>query len=109
MVVAVKLEAEDAAYPSALRARRGNWARLIRKTWLDDPERCPKCGTTMKLLATISSPDQDDVIRGILQARGEWDPPWESRGPPKKNYPHSDPPERVIEYELDPEQIWPED
>ena len=40
----------------------------------------------MKILAAISSPEQDDVIERILRARGQWDPPWKrvrrARGPP---------------------------
>jgi len=40
----------------------------------------------MKVIAAISSPEQDDVIEKILKARGQWDPPWSrprrARGPP---------------------------
>jgi hypothetical protein len=68
------------------RKRRRNWARLIARTWLEDPETCPRCGTRMEVLAAISSPAQDGVIEKILRARGEWDPPWKRsrkvRGPP---------------------------
>ena len=40
----------------------------------------------MAVLAAISSPAQDEVIKKILLARGEWNPPWArkrpARGPP---------------------------
>jgi hypothetical protein len=69
-----------------VRKRRRNWARLIARTWLVDPELCPSCGERMRVVAAISSPFQDDVIEKILRARGEWDPPWKRprkiRGPP---------------------------
>ena len=69
-----------------MRVRRRNWARLIRKVWMDDPEECPRCGKSMVVLAAISSPAQGAVIEKILRARGEWDPPWARkrpvRGPP---------------------------
>jgi len=58
------------------RSRRRNWARLIARTWLEDPEICSRCGTRMEVLAAISSPAQDGVIEKILRSRGEWDPPW---------------------------------
>ena len=77
------LEGEEAGL---VKVRRRNWARLIRKVWLEDPELCPQCGETMKILAAIPSPAQDEVIEKILRARGEWDPPWLRarlpRGPP---------------------------
>jgi hypothetical protein len=69
-----------------VRVRRRNWARLIAKVYLDDPEVCPRCGGHMKVLAAIASPAQDGVIEKILRARNEWDPPWArkrpARGPP---------------------------
>ena len=85
-----------------VRLRRRSWARLIEKVWLEDPELCPRCGERMKVLAAISSPEQDEVIEKILRARGEWDPPWlrrrPARGPPagQGERPHS---ETRIEYE----------
>jgi hypothetical protein len=69
-----------------VRLRRRSWARLIARTYLENPELCPHCKQPMKVLAAISSPAQDDVIEAILRARGEWDPPWKhqrkARGPP---------------------------
>ena len=47
--------------------RRRNWARLIAKVYLCDPERCPSCGERMKIVAAISSPHQDEVIEKILR------------------------------------------
>ncbi len=80
------LKGEESGF---VKVRRRNWARLIMKVWLDDPEVCPKCGERMKVLAAISSPSQDGVIEKILRARGEWNPPWlrakPPRGPPPAN------------------------
>ena len=58
------------------------WARLIQRTWLVDPFLCGSCGQPMKVLAAISSPEQDDVIEKILRARGEWNPPWKRKRAP---------------------------
>ncbi len=67
-------------------ARRRNWARLIARTWLCDPELCSSCGQRLRVVAAISSPAQDHVIEKVLRARGEWAPPWKrpqkTRGPP---------------------------
>jgi len=71
-----------------VRLRRANWARLIARTWFEDPSLCGCCGQPMKVISAISSPEQDDVIEKILRARGEWDPPWKrerkARGPPRQ-------------------------
>jgi len=79
-------EAEEESH--FVRVRKRNWARLIRRVWMDDPELCPQCGSKLELLSAISSPAQDDVIKKILKCRGEWRPPWEHerppRGPPKQ-------------------------
>jgi hypothetical protein len=66
-----------------VQARKRNWAKLIQKIWLADPEVCPRCGGKMRVRATISSPAQDDVIEKILRSRGEWDPPWKKARPPR--------------------------
>ena len=68
----------------ASRERRYRWARLIARTWLEDPSLCPTCGKEMKILAAISSPAQDDVIERILRSRGGWDPPWKRRRPVRR-------------------------
>jgi hypothetical protein len=66
-----------------VRVRRRAWAQLIRRVWLVDPELCHHCGGTMKVIAAYASPAQDSVIRAILEARKEWDPPWlRARAPP---------------------------
>lgn len=69
-----------------VRLRRKNWARLIAKTYLEDPSLCPSCGQEMRMVAALTSPHQDQVIEKILRWRGEWDPPWrrsrKARGPP---------------------------
>ena len=74
---------EESAF---VRLRRKNWARLIAKTYLEDPSLCPSCGQEMRIVAALTSPHQDQVIEKILRWRGEWDPPWrrsrKARGPP---------------------------
>ena len=68
--------------------RRKNWARLIQKVWLDDPEVCESCGEKMQIVSAITQPHQDDVIERLLRSRGEWDPPWKrtrrARAPPRQ-------------------------
>jgi len=59
---------EESAF---LKGRKRSSARLIRKTWLEDPCLCGACGQPMKVLAAISSPEQDDVIERIPKARGQ--------------------------------------
>ena len=72
----------DDADSKFTQTRKRGWAHFIQKVWMDDPERCEKCDGTMKIVAEISSPRQDDVIRAILESTGQWDPPWDRRGPP---------------------------
>jgi len=90
----------DAALPSALtsascpehdedsefiRKRKRGWAKLIAKTFKDDPGVCRNCGKRMKIISVIG-PDQPEVIERILRHRRQWDPPWKrvrkARGPP---------------------------
>ena len=82
---------------------------MIGKVWLGDPEQCEKCGGTMKVVSALSSPDQDDVIRAILESKGQWTPPWDRRGPPLHQAPGSTPSEPTVEYDVDLHQLWPED
>ncbi len=64
----------------------------------------------MKIIAALTSPGQDGIIRAILEARGEWAPPWQQRGPPHGNGSDSTSgPEPVLELEVDPGRIWAED
>jgi hypothetical protein len=80
----------------ASRDRRYRWARLIARTWLEDPSLCSGCQKEMKVLAAITSPAQDDVIERILRSRGDWHPPWKrrrqppARGPPARASPALD-------------------
>jgi len=71
-----------------VKLRRKNWARLIQKVWLDDPEVCESCGEKMQIVSAITQPHQDDVIERLLRSRGEWDPPWKrtrrARAPPRQ-------------------------
>ena len=39
-----------------LKLRRRSWARLIARTWFEDPSLCPTCGKEMTALAAITSP-----------------------------------------------------
>ena len=64
----------------------------------------------MKIVTALVSPAQDSIIRAILEARGEWAPPWQRRAPPPPNESDSTAgQEPVLELEVDPERIWPED
>ena len=78
--------------------RRRNWARLIARTYLVDPELCPSCGERMKIVAAISSPHQDEVIEKILRHLKLWAPPWKrerkARGPPPRRAGADTPEER---------------
>jgi hypothetical protein len=55
----------------------------------------------MKVVAAISSPAQDDVIKRILEHIGCWQPPWKrirkARGPPEHRPPTAPYQERAIE------------
>ena len=66
-----------------IKVRKRNWAHFIAKVYLEDPETCPRCGEKMIPVAAISSPAQDDIIKKILVARGQWDPPWKKTRPPR--------------------------
>jgi hypothetical protein len=69
-----------------VRLRRKHWAKLIAKTYLEDPSLCPSCGHPMRIIAALTSPHQDAIIERILRSLGRWDPPWlrsrKPRGPP---------------------------
>jgi len=51
----------------------------------------------MKIVAAITSPQQDDVIERVLRHLQIWAPPWrrarKARGPPPGYHASSDPPE----------------
>jgi hypothetical protein len=106
------IEGDDSEF---LRVRRRNWARLIKRVWLEDPTLCPRSGKTMKVISAISSPAQDDVIEKILRSLNLWDPPWlrqrRARGPPRlgppshpsaENIPHDAPSQAPSEERIDP-------
>ena len=63
----------------------------------------------MRVVAYLSSPTQDDQIKEILTARGDWDPPWIARDPPNSKEKPVALGDRVIEYDIDPDRIWPDD
>jgi hypothetical protein len=79
-------DSEAQVEPEFLRKRRRSWARLIAKTFKDDPGICKGCGQPMKIIAAIG-PDQPEVIERILRHLHLWDPPWKrvrrARGPPQ--------------------------
>ena len=52
------------------RARRQNWARLLRKIYEVDPFTCPRCLAPMKVVALIEQPE---IIRQILHHLKLWD------------------------------------
>ncbi len=69
-----------------VKVRKRNWAKLIAKIWMENPELCPRCRSPMVVLSAIASPAQDEVIEKILKHLHLWDPPWSrqrsARGPP---------------------------
>ena len=73
------LEDEESGF---VRGRRRNWARLIRKVWLDDPELCPRCGERMKILAAISSLPRTRSSRRYARPAGSGTHPGFARGRP---------------------------
>ena len=80
-------ERDDQSDAPFAQERRRNWARLIARTYLCDPELCLSCGHRMKVAQAISSPAQDDIIEKILRHINKWNPPWQAqrraRGPPR--------------------------
>jgi len=99
-----------------LRARKRGWATMIAKVYLENPQVCRTCGEPMRIIAAISSPEQDDVIEKILRSLGRWDPPWQrqrtprARAPPRPTSFHDTPPPpppsepEFIELTIDDEQ-----
>lgn len=80
-------------------------------TW---PEQCEKCGGKLKIVAALSAPEQDDIIRAILESTGQWNPPWDRRGPPPaRTAASADSSEPTVDYEVeydvDPDALWPDD
>jgi hypothetical protein len=73
-------------------------AKLIARTWREDPGLSNACGRAMKIVSALSSPHQDDVTERILRHLHLWDPPWTrlrpARGPPVRAPPTSAPPSR---------------
>ena len=47
-----------------VKLRKKNWARLIAKIYLEDPELCESCGGRMKVLSALTSPHQDEDSHG---------------------------------------------
>jgi len=70
--------------PTALEARKG-WAALIKQVYESDPLTCPKCGTTMRIIAFLER-RQTEVIEKILRHCGLWDEP-SARAPPAAKVP----------------------
>jgi len=64
---APRLRAEGQPREPAIRARQGRsrmrWAALLKRVFEIDALRCPRCGSTMRLIAAIEDPD---IARRIL-------------------------------------------
>ncbi len=58
---------------------RSAWAWLIRKVCEADPLDCPKCHSSMRIIALIDDPP---VVRRILDHLGLWQPEASERSPP---------------------------
>ncbi len=74
------------------RARRQNWARLLRKIYEVDPFTCPRCSGPMKIVAVIEQPETIRQIRHHLKL-------WEvsQRAPPIPSSGTTCPPGRIPE------------
>jgi len=67
--------------PPPVAARRRAWADLIRQVFEVDPLTCPACGGEMKVIAFITT-SQQDVIDKILDHIGQSTEPPRATGPP---------------------------
>ena len=67
--------------PTAREARKG-WAALIKQVYEADPLCCPKCGTTMRIVAFLER-RQTEVIEKILRHCGLWEET-AARAPPRR-------------------------
>jgi len=55
--------------PSVSPALKQRWAQLIKKVYETDPLICPRCGGSMRIIASIGRPE---VIEKILTHLGLW-------------------------------------
>jgi hypothetical protein len=58
------LEDDRRPVDTLVNARRMRWAALLQRVFEIDALRCPRCGSTMRLIAAIEDPD---VARRILE------------------------------------------
>jgi hypothetical protein len=63
---------EIPARASTARAARKRWAALIKQVYESDPLLCPRCGSTMRIIAFIER-HQTEVIERILRHCGLWE------------------------------------
>jgi hypothetical protein len=70
----------DPAHSRTAREARKGWAALIKQVYEADPLCCPKCGSTMRIIAFIER-HQTEVIEKILRHCGLWEEV-PARGPP---------------------------
>jgi len=80
-------EFDDVSGTAAKRA----WARLIKQVYEVDPLVCPRCGSAMRIIAFIETPD---VIEKILAHLGLWPAP--AHSPPVAGHPLPSTLQRVV-------------
>jgi len=69
--------------PTAItRARRLDWAALLRRVWRPDVTTCPQCGDTLRVLAFLSHPDVTAPILAHLGIVSTIPPLAPARAPP---------------------------
>ena len=85
------------------RQSKANWARLIQKVYEADPLNCPKCGTTMRVIAVI---DEPPVVRHILEHLRLWNPKSEEQRHPTRDPPSATAPGVALPL-LHSLQSWP--
>jgi len=71
--------------PPALVAVRRRWAELLRRIFAVDPLRCPRCGTTMRIVAFLTAPPAiDQILTHLRHSARRVRPP---RAPPRRRAP----------------------
>jgi len=102
----VPAPAPQAADTPLMRARRLNWAALVKKVYEVDPlkpvlsnvEACPACGGTMKVISFTENSRQPDVVEKILRHCGLWrEQP--QRAPPAEPAPGAEPSPRQLTHD----------
>ena len=69
VVIYTAMPASTALKKEVSSALKQRWAQLIKKVYETDPLICPRCGGSMRIIASIGRPE---VIEKILTHLGLW-------------------------------------